>query len=43
MKTFALWLEDTAINKLSLEHENYPPQYNEEKLRDIFSFSKVNK
>lgn len=41
MKTFALWLEDNDINKLSLELDKYPPQYNADKLKEIFQFTKV--
>ncbi|KAM7362755.1 ectopic P-granules autophagy protein 5 [Cochliomyia hominivorax] len=36
MKTYALWLEDIGLNKLSKEQINYPPQYNNEKLKEIF-------
>ncbi|XP_005180740.1 ectopic P granules protein 5 homolog isoform X2 [Musca domestica] len=37
MKTYALWLEDTAINKMSQDQDSYPPQYNGEKLKEIFN------
>ncbi|XP_065371725.1 ectopic P granules protein 5 homolog isoform X2 [Calliphora vicina] len=37
MKTYALWLEDTAMNKMSKEQTNYPPQYNNEKLKEILN------
>lgn len=42
MKTYSLWLEDTAINKISKEQTNYPPQYNSEKLGEILSGYTVN-
>lgn len=41
MKTYALWLEDTTMNKMSKEQLNYPPQYNNEKLREIFNGNTV--
>lgn len=37
MKTYVLWLEDTAINKISKEQRNYPPQYDSEKLGEILN------
>ncbi|XP_073818455.1 ectopic P-granules autophagy protein 5 isoform X2 [Musca autumnalis] len=37
MKTYALWLEDTAINKMSQDQDSFPPQYNGEKLKEIFN------
>lgn len=36
MKTYVLWLEDTAINKMSADQISFPPQYNNEKLKEIF-------
>ncbi|XP_059219883.1 ectopic P granules protein 5 homolog isoform X1 [Stomoxys calcitrans] len=36
-KTYALWLEDTAINKMTRDQDSYPPQYNNEKLKEIFN------
>lgn len=40
MKTYALWLEETTINKISNDQLNFPPQYNPEKLQEILAGSK---
>ncbi|XP_011192881.2 ectopic P granules protein 5 homolog isoform X1 [Zeugodacus cucurbitae] len=37
MKTYVLWLQETAINQHSKDDCNFPPQYNNEKLREIFN------
>uniref|UniRef100_A0A1A9W6G3 Ectopic P granules protein 5 homolog n=1 Tax=Glossina brevipalpis TaxID=37001 RepID=A0A1A9W6G3_9MUSC len=37
MNSYALWLEDTALNKVFKDQERFPSQYNGEKLKEIFN------
>ncbi|XP_067619599.1 ectopic P granules protein 5 homolog isoform X2 [Eurosta solidaginis] len=36
MKSYELWLHDSSINQHSKDDCNFPPQYNNQKLREIF-------
>lgn len=41
MKAYELWLHETVINQHSKDDCNFPPQYNNEKLREILNGNTV--